>query len=78
MTAVAFRLEIPSSTEDGDIREVACRGVVVRNRVLEAPDGSMPEAEPLFEAAILFQDLDPEAQEAIEGFVLQQLNSQTG
>ncbi len=78
MTAVAFRLEIPSSTEDGEIREVACRGVVVRNRVIEAPAGSAADAEPRFEAAIIFQDLDPEAQEAIEGFVLQQLNSQTG
>ncbi len=72
MTIVALRLEISSPTRDGSPTEIVCQGVVVRNQVIEHPDG------PMFEAAIVFQDLSPEAEVAIDRFVADRLISPTG
>jgi hypothetical protein len=69
MTVVALRLEIPAPGGDGEPCAVNCAGVVVWNRVIEHQDG------PMFEAAILFQDLAPAAEEVIERFVRHRLNS---
>jgi hypothetical protein len=70
MTSVALCLELPSSTAEGGLREVTCRGVVVRNREFQE-DGA-----PMFEAAIAFQDLEPATEDAIDRFIFEQFNSQ--
>ena len=59
MTVVELRLEIPVGTS---YREVPCRGVVVRTE-------SLGDESPRYEAAIFFQDLAPEALEAIDAYV---------
>ena len=59
MTVVELRLEIPVGTS---YREVPCRGVVVRSGILS-------DESPRYEAAIFFQELAPEAREAIDAFV---------
>lgn len=69
MTVVALQLELASTTRAGTPSEISCQGVVVRNQVIEHPDG------PMFEAAIVFQNLSPEAEAAIDRFVAHRLSS---
>ena len=72
MTVVALRLEIPSPEGDGTTCEVSCDGVVVRNSVIEHPQGTR------FEAAIIFRKLEPAAEAAIDRYVRHRLSSPAG
>jgi hypothetical protein len=71
MTVVALRLEIPALDDDRGPTEIACQGVVVRSGVIDGP------GEPRFESAIMFQDLDVGAGEAIDRYVYHRINSPT-
>jgi hypothetical protein len=71
MTLVGLLLELP--VDGGDDRlEVPCQGVVVRCRVLDVADESR------FETAIFFQDLDPDAREALDSFLSRKISPPAG
>ncbi len=71
MTVVGLLLEIPVEGEEGDsYYEIPCKGVVVR---CDAVPGEGEE--PRYEAAILFQDLTPEASRFLETWVNAHLSS---
>jgi hypothetical protein len=68
MTMVALLLEIPTITESGrEYAEVLCQGVVVRCETIEEEDNAR------YDVAILFQDLEPDSQEIVAGFVRKNL-----
>lgn len=71
MTVVGLLLEIPVTGGDGYV-EMPCQGVVVRSGVFQDASGTR------YESAILFRDLHPAQQAAIDAYVSRRLSSPAG